>query len=208
MSATARPDRASGTLETPQRWGGRGAIVWIAIVAFAWWDAFHRAYTGMDGSANERALMVSATAAVATKLGGHALEATAYAGWWRLRGAALPWLTLFLWIVTYSMLDVFALWMMHASAPPLSNAVLVAILAGPAALRDRLPGVSLGLWTAFGASGAFALLRIVATTDRQRRMTGRGWREPVALTLALWLATRLIQWWGVDLLRGRSVPPM
>jgi hypothetical protein len=204
----SRETRAASGLDAPHRAGRRAGVLWVLLLALAWWDAFHRAFAGMDGPIDDRALMLSAAAATAAKLGGHASESAAYASWWRMRRVALPWSRLFVWVVTYSMFDLFGLWMLREGAGPFTSPVLLAVLAGPPALRERLPGVSLGLWTAFGATGLFALLRLLATADRQRRGTGRGWREPLTLTLGLWLATRLLQWWSVDLLGGRSVLPM
>jgi hypothetical protein len=203
----SREPRAADRLNTPHRAGNRVGVLWVLLVALAWWDSFHRAFAGMDGPVDDRALMLSAAAATAAKLGGHAIEAVAYVAWWRMRGAALSWARLFVWVVTYSMLDLFALAMLREGPGPFSSPALIALLAGPAALRERLPGVSLGLWTAFGATGLLALLRLLATADRQRRAIRRGWQEPLALTLGLWLATRLFQWWSVDLLRGRAPFP-
>ena len=178
--------------------------VFLFLVALAsWWEAGYR--QGSDlGAGQHLNLAVAATLMLLARLAASAVEALAYALWWRTRGARLPYLRFLVALVALSLTDRFALGLAALAGRSPALAPWLAPLAGLQLLRDRLPGVEPVLWVAFGSLGLLTLARLVITAWLQSAGTGRRLRGPLLVTTLAWLATRVALWWTVDLSRGMS----
>jgi hypothetical protein len=181
----------------------------VAFVSLLWWDAYHgQLAAGLPAEAPQGALTLGTAMATAGHLAGNALEAAFYRLWWRSRGARFGFWILFVWLVVLSLFDLGATALrelVREHAP--TTAGWLAPLVGPGVVRDSFPGISPGLWAALGSLGLLVLLRIAATAWLQARALGRGLAGPLGLTLSVWGLTRLLIWWGTDLMRGRSPLP-
>jgi hypothetical protein len=176
--------------------------VWVLVMSIAWWNAGRDVLAGAAAHAPATAAPPAMAVAFAlAKLGGHLIEAAAYRAWWTLRAVRVRYLDLLAAVVSLSLLDLLGL----ALRSRASGAAWLPWVVGPRA--GGIAGAG-GLGVAFGALGLLTLLRLAGTAYVQRRLSGRGLTESFALTLGLWLATRLAVWWAVDLLRGRSPVPL
>jgi hypothetical protein len=178
--------------------------LWIAAVLMTWW-------------ATDRQLLPPAIAAHGqwsaaglvtglTRLVLFTLEALVYWAAWRALGTRLNLFTLAMWILSLSMFDALAVRIGELGRAHPSDWTFVAIvLAGPVAVAA--PGAATTGTTAavFGTVGLLDVVRIGAWCDVQRRAARTTWRRPVVITLALWTVSRLALWWGLDLVRGRSL---
>ena len=132
----------------------------------------------------------------------NAIECLFYATWWRLRDVRLPVLPLFALLVFYSLTDVFAAdFTRYAWAHP-RLAPFLAWIAGVQATWGGAAGHG-GAALAFGGFGVLTVLRLFGTIQAQTAC-GAPRAAAVRLTLAAWLACRLILWWSLDLARGAS----
>jgi hypothetical protein len=178
--------------------------VWVLVMSIAWWNAGRDVLAG--GAAHAPAATTPAAVAVAfalAKLTGHLIEAAVYRAWWRLRAVRVSYLDLLAAVVSLSLFDLLGLAVRARAA----GAAWLPWIVGPRAAGVAGAGEA-GLAVAFSALGLLTLLRLAGTALVQRRLSGRGLGESIALTLGLWLATRLAVWWTVDLLRGRSPVPL
>ena len=178
--------------------------VFLSLVALAsWWEAGYR--QGGDLAAGQHLnLVIAATLMVLARLSASAIEALAYALWWRTRGARLPYRRFLVALVALSLVDRFAQGLVALAARTPALAPGLAPVAGLQLLRDRLPGAEPGLWVAFGSLGLLTLARIAITAWLQSAGTGRRLRGPLLVTTLAWLATRVALWWTMDLFRGMS----
>ena len=198
-SAGALPARAVPDERRMQRMN-----VFLFLVALAsWWEVGCR--QGRDlGAGPHLNLAVAATIMVLARLGASAVEALAYALWWRTRGARLPYPRFLVALVALSLVDRFALSLVALAGRAPALGPWLAPVAGLQLLKDRLPGVEPVLWVAFGSLGLLTLARIALTAWLQSAGTGRRLRGPLLVTTLAWLATRVALWWTMDLSRGMS----
>jgi hypothetical protein len=209
-AGVVRPALAAGARrEIPRAFAPWFMPLWIAFVTLEWWAELRRPLLGaMQGLAPPVPLDAIAAAAALGHLCGNAVEALFYMGWWRARGAPLSFSRLFEWLVSISVLDLLGagLGRIAASHPGWAAHVL-AVFAGPGALRADDLAMPSGLSAAFGSLGLLTVVRLVATAALQRQGVGGRLLEPLALTLAAWLPVRIASWWLVDLARGLSPLP-
>jgi hypothetical protein len=185
------------------------APLWIAFVAWQWWDELGRRLASA-GSADlpESSLRIVAVLGAAGHPAGNAIEALFYVSFWHARGIRLGFARLFEWLVTISVLDLAASWLTRvAESHPGWVASALKVFVGFGAVRGDVEGIGSGLRAAFGSAGLLCIARLVATAEIQRRGTGRGWAVPLGLTVTVWLLGRLASWWTTDLLRGMSPLP-
>jgi hypothetical protein len=178
--------------------------VFLFLVALAsWWELGFR--QGPDVAAGQHLnLAVAATVMMLARLGASAVEALAYALWWRTRGARLPYARFLVALVALSLVDRCAEGLAALAGRVPALAAGLAPVAGLQLLRDRWPGLEPGLWVAFGSLGLLTLARITITAWLQSAALGRRLRGPLLLTTLAWLGTRVALWWTLDLFRGTS----
>lgn len=178
---------------------------WYAFLALLWAEAVGRQLAGQETAAQlgDRAWIVVLFGLLG-RFAASLIEAGFYRAWWRgVRGVSIPFWALFNWIVTLSALDLLAEGLTRQARNVPALAPWIAPLTGVAAL-DPAP-LAGGMAAAFGGIGLLALARVVTTAAVQRALLGTSWMQPLAITLGAWCATRLVVWWGVDLVVGRSV---
>lgn len=61
-----------------------------------------------------------------------------------------------------------------------------------------------GAGSAFAAFGVLTVLRLVVSAHAQARLARASFGRGMLVVAALYLVTRLVLWWGFDLLQGRS----
>jgi hypothetical protein len=178
--------------------------VFLFLIALAsWWQLGYR-QGGDAGAGQHLNVAVAATIMVLARLAVSAVEALAYALWWRTRGARLPYARFLVALVALSLVDRFAQSMAALAGRAPALAPWLAPVAGFQLVRDRWPGMEPGLWVAFGSLGLLTLARIAITAWLQSAGTGRRLRGPLLVTTLAWLATRVALWWSMDLFRGMS----
>jgi len=178
--------------------------VFLFLVALAsWWELGWRQGSAL-GAGRHPDLAVAATIMVLARLGTSAVEALAYALWWRTRGARLAYGRFLVGLVALSLVDRFAQSLAALAARTPALAPALAPLAGLQLLRERFPGAEPGLWTALGSLGLLTLARITVTAWLQSAGTGRRLRGALLVTALAWLVTRVALWWTMDLFRGMS----
>ena len=187
------------------RWRRAGALLFV-VALVSWWELGWR-QAGALGAVRQAGPAVAAALMAAAHLAASAVEASAYALWWRTRGARLPWWPFFVGLVALSLVDRLATGLAELALRSPSLAPWLAPLAGPQLVRGRPSGAEAGLWAAFGGLGALTVARIAATAWLQAAGTGRRLRAALAVTALAWLVTRVAVWWTVDLVRGRSPLP-
>src|SRR5262245_45272544 len=177
--------------------------LWYAGVAWSWWRVFHHELSAAP-PAPPAAMPPAAFAvwlAMVGKVLGHLSEAAFYVLLWRARNQRLPFWRFFAVVVSASLADPFA----HA----------IAVQADPGAVeawRPWIAGAHLASGTvfhdspavraAFGSVGLVTLCRIGITAAAQARALSRGFAETTALTVAVWLLSRIAGLWRVDWTRA------
>jgi len=182
----------------PQR---RELRVWVTalIVSTMWFQVLSESTRGrLAGPA-----WLAPLAGLAAQLGFTALEAAIAMALWRALGAGVSWSTLVPRLQIASAAETLAVDIAagHAMLP---RGIAIAI-AGPRAAGAA--GLTHGLAAAFAAAGALALARMLVSASLQSRAAGASFARAFGLVLFMWLASRLIVWWGIDLLQGRSFQP-
>lgn len=176
----------------------------LFLVALATWgEAGWRQGAALAAGTTHLPVAVAAALMIASRLAAGAVEALAYALWWRGRGARLPFARFFVALVALSLVDRCTLGLAALAAANPGLAPLLAPLAGPQALGARFDAGA-GLRAACGAIGALTLARVVITAWLQSVQAGRRMREALAVTAVAWLGSRVAVWWLVDLARGMS----
>jgi hypothetical protein len=180
---------------------------WLTFLALLWSEAIGRQLEEQEALAalGERTWIVTAFG-VAGRFAVSLLEAAFYRLWWRsARGASLPFWAFFNWLMALSVLDLLAdgLRRQVEHLPALGG--WIAPLTGVAALHPSpLEG---GLAAGFGSVGLLTLARVMGTAAIQRSMLGSTWKGPLSLTFVAWGFNRVVVWWVVDLITGRSARP-
>ena len=187
--------------EVPGPRARRELRVWVTalIVSTMWFQVLAESTRGRFAGA----AWVAPLAGLAAQLGFTALEAAIAVALWRALGAGVSWGALVPRLQIASAAETLAVDIAagHALLPrPIAIA-----LAGPRAADAAAP--SHGLAAAFAAAGALALVRMLVSASLQSRAAGASFARAFGLVLCMWLASRLIVWWGFDLLQGRSFRP-
>jgi hypothetical protein len=178
--------------------------VFLFLVALAsWWELGLRQGSEL-GAGQHLNLAVAATIMVLARLAASAVEALAYALWWRTRGARLPYARFLVGLVALSLVDRFAQSLVALAGRAPALAPWLAPVAGFQLLKERWPAVEPVVWVAFGSLGLLTLARIAITAWLQSVGTGRRLRGPLLVTTLAWLATRVALGWLMDLFRGMS----
>jgi len=198
-SAVVRPAPAS---PAPRALHRQQAFLAAIAVLIWWWLAFRDGAAFAAGA--RTSLAVGATLMVLSRLGASALEALAYALFWRTRGERLPYARFLVGLVALSLVDRLAQGLAGLARSDAALAPWLAPVAGLHLLRDRWPEVGPGVWSAFGGLGLLTLSRLLMTAWLQARALERRLRGPLLVTVAAWLLTRVAVWWAVDLFRGMS----
>ena len=209
-NATAAPLDLAGLGQPFPRWF---LPLWIALVAFLWWDLIQRQLAThlpmeITNTLGSRVVVPVAMGLVARFLG-NAIEAGLYLWWWRhFRNDRIPYWSFFNWLVTFSVFDLLAEHLRLAATPVSEAAPLwIVPFVGVGVLKPAWPAFGVGFWAAFGGLGALTIARVAATASIQARAIRRSIRGPLWLTATFWLLTRIVIWWGTDLVRGRSLLP-
>lgn len=177
-------------------------LVWLPLDA--WHSRFARELP-VAGAVLERTSVAPetlawvATAAVALAA---LAEAAFYRMLWAARGRRLPLAAAFVAVLQAGVPDLVALRVLELAGdrPP----AWVAALAGArASWADGRAGSALE--AAFGAAGLLALARLAIFAGLQAGLVRCRFREAFALTCAVWLASRVAQWWLAELLAGRGI---
>jgi len=178
--------------------------LFLAVMALLlwWWLAWRDGAAFFTGPRGQVAL--AATFMVLGRLCASAVEALAYVAFWRTRGARLPYGRFLVGLVALSLTDHLALGLTGLARHDATLAPWLAPLAGAHLVRERWPGIEPGLWSAFGGLGLLTLARLVMTGWLQASGLGRRLRGPLFLTTAVWIVSRVVVWWGADLVRGMS----
>jgi len=171
-------------------------------LVWAWWSELHTQLGTLPEPVNHVGSF--AAAALAARALSTLTESACYVLWWRSLGGRLRYWRFTSWIATLSGIDLVGFALRRAAEGSGDGMrVLGAVIVGPAVLAAPQPPAA-GPMTAFGSVGVFTLSRIVLTAWAQGRGLGRGITGPLVLTSAAWLGTRLVAWWSLDLLQGRS----
>jgi hypothetical protein len=211
-----RPPGAGTAGSSRAGWAAWAAPIWVAFIYGQWWmlggrSAVLPAGAGAGPDEVVPAATTAALAAAASLIGhlaGHLVESGFYAAWWRARRSPVRFWRLFLGVASISALDVLGLWLRQTfAADAARQAAWLALLAGVDVLRGGVTGVPDGVWAAFGSAGLLTAARVAATGLLLSAATGRGASGMTGFTAAVWAASRIALWWGVDLLRGRSPLP-
>src|SRR5262249_3274435 len=139
---------------------------------------------------------------LASQLAFTAGEAWVAAAVWRLQGARVRWSVLAPRLLVASSADTLAMAIASGHAP--LPAPIAQALAGPRA-TGAVPAT--GLEFAFAGAGALAVVRLLMSALMQSRAARAGFARGLATVLMLWLTTRLLMWWGFELLQGRTFQP-
>jgi len=189
---------------SPAEPGTRRTYVVIAIVALAsWWEAAYR-QGGDVGLGRHLNLAAAATIMVAARVAGSAIEALVYTLWWRTRGARLPYAPICVALVALSAVDRLALSLAGVVTRTPALAPWLAPVAGLHLLGSAWLAAEPGLRAALGSLGLLTLTRIAMTAWFQAAALRRPLGGALLVTGVVWLASRVMQWWTTDLLRGMS----
>lgn len=174
------------------------ARVMAVLVGLLWFDVlFHVAH-------GSRIVVLpawlAATAGLTTQLAFTACEAAVAVHVWRSSGAEVTWRALAPRLFVVSSAEAFALSLATESQhlPP----ALGVMLAGMRAAGGG--GAGSGLAFAFAAFGALTVTRLLLSAHAQSRTARAPFARGLAIVLVFYLVTRLVMWWGFDLLQGRS----
>ncbi len=184
----------------------RAYAVFLVLALVSWWQVAWR-QAGDLGLGRTSDLALAAGLAIGLRLAGTAIEAGAYALWWRARGARLPYLAFAVALLALSVVDRLALSLAQLASRTPEPAAWIAAVGGLHLIgRGWLAGEP-GLRAALGSIGALTLLRLAMTAWLQAAALRRGLGGPLLVTLGLWAMTRVALWWATDLLRGVSPLP-
>jgi hypothetical protein len=183
-------------------------LLLLVLALLSWWDLSYRMggqlASGPGAPLPRLHPALLATFLVAARVAANAVEASAYALWWRARGARLPFARFFVGLVALSLLDRCAVSLAALAGRQPALAPWLAPLAGPSLLRSEWPALSTGLGAVFGGLGLLVLARITMAARLQAAALGRRLRGPLLVTAAAWLVTRVALGWTMDLVRGMS----
>ena len=175
-------------------------------LAWSWWFEIRLQVAALAASAPTLDADAIAAMGLAARLLATLSEAGIYTLWWRSRGLRLPYWRFQGWVAALSAADLvgYSLRRVAEEAPDAAR-WMIAVLAGPGALESS-PGAPGGM-AGFGSLGILTVTRVVMTAWAQAHGIGRPLLGPLFLTASAWLATRLIGWWSVDLMKGMSPIP-
>ncbi len=183
--------------------------IWYPYVAFCWWQigAVEVAQSGLATRSPMEPGLAAALAAAA-KLSGFFIETAFYRLFWKSWGRALPFWRFFCIVVSASMADVLA----HAAGDlvrqhPGSLEVWLGPFAGLQLMRGTIFRSIPALRAAFGTVGILTAARLILTAQAQAQALGIRFRAAFAWSGVVWLLTRIMILWIVDLMKGMSPVP-
>ncbi len=147
--------------------------------------------------------VLAAAAGLAAQAAFTAVEASLGVAAWGALGARVRWAALAPALLVVSVTEATAM-AVASGATGLPEAWCL-LLAGTRAAPERVG--SAGASRAFAAFGALAVARLVLAAHAHAALARQPWTRAAALVLAFYLATRLLLWWSLDLLQGRSHEP-
>jgi hypothetical protein len=200
----------SGSSASRLEWPWRGWVlpVMLAFIVWRWWEIALRHASSTLGATHgaTSTVLVPAAIFVIVRALGYLIEGAFYVTWWRTRGERLPYWRFIAWLMTLWLLDLLAGTLGEVARHHPAMAPLLAPFAGIGYFHpDRHP--TAGLAAAFSTLGLLTLARLAGTAVLQARTLGRHLLQPLLLTTAAWLATRLLVGFGLDLARGVSPLP-
>lgn len=158
-------------------------------------DAAHRG--GLDAPSWIPAVAGAFSPVVATFV-----EVALYGAFWRSLGRPFPFACVWIRTVALSMPESLAMpVIVRAHAEP-QIAPMLAWFVGPRALDSD---VASGFAAAFAGAGLIAAGRLALAAHVHARAVGVRWTTAFAVIAGGWLLTRLLVWWTVDLVIGRSL---
>ncbi len=176
-------------------------------IGWSWWIEIRSQLEAVAESVASMDATTLAAAAVAGRALAVLSESAVYVLWWKSRRARLPYWRFVCWVAALSTVDLLGFSLRRAvEDAPDALRMLGGVIAGPAAVNAASVSET-GSNAAFGNLGVLTLLRVGMTAWAQARGIGRSLGGPLLLTTALWLLTRLIGWWSVDLMKGLSPAP-
>ncbi len=208
--APGPPERHAPTTEParPGR-GGRGTVLWFAVVGALWFDVSQfRLAAAMGGIVSGGALAAVTLAALLGRFLAQLGEAAFHALAWRALGRSVRVGPLWVSILTLSLCDALAE-SLFRFAEEGARGPWIALLVGFRALPNADAGALAaepGVRVAFGSFGLLALARILGTAWAVRSQ-GPPFAGALGITLLAVGAGRIAIWWTMDLLRGMSPLP-
>jgi hypothetical protein len=182
---------------------------WAILILGLWWLTLDTTTAPLlargDAAVPIEAVRFGITMAVVVRLVASLFEATFYRSWWRLRGHALPFGALWLWLLALSILDMFAQLLptlFGDDGSPIG--VAGALLCGIRPLIPDTDGLGAAARVIFGPLCVLTLGRIGLTAWLQAHATGARFPRVMAFTMLVWLVTRVLAWWVSELARGQS----
>jgi hypothetical protein len=190
--ARARP------LEGNRVAGGWRTWLCALLAAGAWFEVLWAAAPTTVAGSMPPAL--AAAAGLAAQLAFTAIEASLGVAAWAALGTRVRWSALAPALLVVSIAEATAV-ALASGALSLPDPWRV-FLAGPRAVPELTPpGAAARAFTGFGA---LAVLRLALATQAHAAAARVPWWKAAALVLAFYLASRLVVWWSLDLLQGRS----
>lgn len=179
--------------------------LWYLGIGWSWWRVYRAEMTAAappPGASLPPAGIVLGIA-LSGKVAGWLVETATYALAWRAWGGRLPYWRLFAVVVSASMTDLLG-HVLGAGVPSEGGSWWRPALAGLQLAQGTPFADAPAVRAAFGSLGALTLVRIAVTAAAQARALGARWAAPLAVTGAIWLLSRAVVFFGVDLVRGMS----
>jgi len=200
-SEPAAPNAAGATPDPVGSARGAGRTWWFALLASAVWFEvlWLAARVESHGSLSPEA---SAAVGLASQLAFTAVEASLGAAAWGALGVRVRWSELAPALLAVSVTEATAVAVTSGQThlPEAWRVLLAGARAHPAATTDALA-------RAFAAFGALAVLRLALAAQAHAAAARVPFRRALTLVLGFYLAARLVLWWSLDLMQGRSFEP-
>jgi hypothetical protein len=180
-----------------------------AYVALGWWQVARAEVSGLEQATSAVTAPGLATlATLAGRFGGFLLETAFYHLFWKSRGRRLAFWRFFSVVVLASMSDLLAQAMSDfARRHPGHLAACLVPFAGLHLASGTIFHSEAAVRAAWGSVGLLTALRLTLTARGQAQAIGVRLRTTLIGTGAVWLATRIMILWTVDLLKGMSPLP-
>jgi hypothetical protein len=191
-ASRSRSEDIRTPVDSARAWG------FALLAAFIWFEVLRLA--ARSAPAGSPSPPVAATAGLAAQLAFTAVEASLGVAAWGALGRRARWSALAPALLVASVAEAAAV-ALAAGQPPLAEPWGV-LLAGRRAGPGPVPAEALG--RAFTCFGALTLLRFSLAAHAHAAAARVRWRHAAVLVLGFYLASRLVVWWSLDLLQGRS----
>ncbi len=195
---TSAPHARAGPLAPAM--DGLRAWALAFLAAALWFEVLWRAAPGTLAQSAPPAL--AAAVGLAAQLAFTAVEASLGVAAWGALGFRVRWSALAPALLTVSTVEAIAVAV--ASGATGLHEGWSTILAGPRAASGA--GAD-ALARAFASFGVLTLLRLALAAHAHAAAARVPWWRAAALVLVFHLASRLLVWWSLDLMQGRSYEP-